>query len=92
VVPFGFVQVTESTHILENLLDRIRDGVQTIDAEGIELFLQSVDCLRNFLKALQSKEEPDTQRANQLAGVFQAVLDGGSYANSVSLVKKSVFR
>jgi two-component system chemotaxis sensor kinase CheA len=84
---FGFVQVAEFTHILETLLDRIRDGVQTIDVDGIELFLQSVDCLRNLLEALQSKTEPDTQRANQLAGVFQAVLDGGSYSNSASLVK-----
>tara|TARA_B110000503_G_scaffold53258_1_gene85683 strand:+ start:9305 stop:11521 length:2217 start_codon:yes stop_codon:yes gene_type:complete len=87
---FGFVQVAEFTHILETLLDRIRDGVQAIDTDGIELFLQSVDCLRNLLEALQSKEEPDTQRANQLAGVFQAILDGGSYANSASLVKVNV--
>ena len=35
---FGFVQVAEFTHILETLLDRIRDGVQTIDVDGIELF------------------------------------------------------
>jgi two-component system chemotaxis sensor kinase CheA len=84
---FGFVQVADFTHILETLLDRIREGVQTIDADGIELFLQSVDCLRNLLEALQSKEKPDMQRANQLVSVFQAVLYGGSYANSASLVK-----
>jgi two-component system chemotaxis sensor kinase CheA len=84
---FGFVQVTEFTHVLETLLDRVRDGKQTIDADCIELLLQSVDCLRSLLGALQSKEEPDTKRASQLAGVFQAVLDGGSDGNSASLVK-----
>jgi chemotaxis protein histidine kinase CheA len=84
---FGFVQVTEFTHVLETLLDRVRDGVQTIDADCIELLLQSVDCLRNLLEALQSKKEPDTKRAAQLAGVFQALLDGGSDGNSASLVK-----
>jgi two-component system chemotaxis sensor kinase CheA len=49
--------------------------------------LQSVDCLRGLLEALQAKKEPDMQRANQLAGVFQAVLNGGTYAQSSSLVK-----
>jgi two-component system chemotaxis sensor kinase CheA len=84
---FGFVQVTEFTHVLETLLDRVRDGVQTIDADCIELLLQSVDCLRSLLEALKSKEEPDTTRAAQLVSVFQAVLDGGSDGNSASLVK-----
>jgi|TARA_B110001469_G_scaffold10074_1_gene9949 two-component system chemotaxis sensor kinase CheA len=84
---FGFVQVAEFTHILETLLDKVRDGEQAIDADGIELFLQSVDCLRGLLEALQSKQDPDMQRANELAGVFQAVLDGASYADSANLVK-----
>ena len=42
---FGFVQVSEFTHILETLLDKVRDGGHAIDADGIELFLQSVNCL-----------------------------------------------
>ncbi|MBT6076879.1 MAG: chemotaxis protein CheA, partial [Oceanospirillaceae bacterium] len=84
---FGFVQVAEFTHILETLLDKIRDGDQSIDPDGIELFLQSVDCLRGLLEALQTETEPDTTRAQQLAGVFQAVLDGGTYADSANVVK-----
>lgn len=84
---FGFFQVADFTHVLETLLDKIRDGEESIDTDGVELFLQSVDCLRGLLEALQAKKEPDMQRANQLAGVFQAVLDGGTYAQSSSLVK-----
>ena len=83
---FGFVQVSEFTHILETLLDKVRDGGHAIDADGIELFLQSVDCLRGLLEALQAEQEPDLQRANQLTGVFQAVLDGATYADSSSQV------
>jgi two-component system chemotaxis sensor kinase CheA len=48
--------------------------------------LQSVDCLRGLLEALQAEQEPDLQRANQLARVFQAVLDGATYADSSSQV------
>ena len=84
---FGFVQVSEFTHILETLLDKVRDGGHAIDADGIELFLQSVDCLRGLLEALQAEQEPDLQRANQLAAVFQAVLDGATYADSSSQVE-----
>ena len=83
---FGFVQVSEFTHILETLLDKVRDGGHAIDADGIELFLQSVDCLRGLLEALQAEQEPDLQRANQLTAVFQAVLDGATYADSSSQV------
>ena len=83
---FGFVQVSEFTHILETLLDKVRDGGHAIDAHGIELFLQSVDCLRGLLEALQAEQEPDLQRANQLTAVFQAVLDGATYADSSSQV------
>ena len=84
---FGFVQVSEFTHILETLLDKVRDGGHAIDADGIELFLQSVDCLRGLLEALQAEQEPDLQRANQLAAVFQAELDGATYADSSSQVE-----
>lgn len=84
---FGFLQVADFTHVLETLLDKVRDGEESIDADGVELFLQSVDCLRGLLEALQAEKEPDMHRANQLAGVFQAVLDGGTYAQSSSLVK-----
>ena len=83
---FGFVQVSEFTHILETLLDKVRDGGHAIDADGIELFLQSVDCLRGLLEASQAEQEPDLQRANQLTAVFQAVLDGATYADSSSQV------
>ena len=84
---FGFLQVADFTHVLETLLDKVRDGEESIDADGVELFLQSVDCLRGLLEALQAEKEPDMHRANQLAGVLQAVLDGGTYAQSSSLVK-----
>ena len=84
---FGFLQVAEFTHILETLLDKVRDGGHAIDADGIELFLQSVDCLRGLLESLQSEQDPDLERAHQLAAVFQAVLDGATYGDSSNQVK-----
>ena len=77
---FGFTSVSEFTHILETLLDKIREGEERLDADSVDLFLQSVDCMRALLEALQAEEEPDTARANELAAMFQAILDGATAA------------
>ncbi len=71
---FGFSVVAEFTHVLETLLDEIRAETRGISQEDVDLFLQSVDCLRNLLGALQSNEEPDTGLAEQLKRSFEAIL------------------
>ena len=79
---FGFTSVSEFTHILETLLDKIREGKERLDADSVDLFLQSVDCMRALLEVLQAEEEPDTTRANELAAMFQAILDGATAADA----------
>ena len=78
---FGFTQVSEFTHILETLLDKIREGEEKIEPESVDLFLQSVDCLRAMLEALQAEADVDTTRADELSAMFQAILDGASAAS-----------
>ncbi|MGH8145835.1 MAG: chemotaxis protein CheA [Rhodanobacteraceae bacterium] len=46
---FGFSDVAAFTHVLESLLDEVRDGRRAADEETIELLLQSVDCMRGML-------------------------------------------
>jgi len=71
---FGFSSVAEFTHILETLLDDIRDGRRGISQDDVDLFLQSVDCLRDLLQSLQQKEEPDTSHSLELSRAFEAIL------------------
>jgi len=71
---FGFSSVAEFTHILETLLDEIRDGKRGISQDDVDLFLQSVDCLRELLQSLQEKEEPDTTLSLELGRAFEAIL------------------
>ncbi len=78
---FGFTQVSEFTHILETLLDKIREGEEKLEPESVDLFLQSVDCLRAMLEALQAEADVDTTRADELSAMFQAILDGASAAS-----------
>ncbi|MCP4880439.1 MAG: chemotaxis protein CheA [Gammaproteobacteria bacterium] len=82
---FGFISISEFTHILETLLDKIREGEEQLDVDSVELFLQSVDCMRTMLEALQAETEPDTTRADQLAIMFQSILTGASAAEAKGL-------
>ncbi|MCF6435491.1 chemotaxis protein CheA [Pseudoalteromonas sp. MMG022] len=71
---FGFTSVSDFTHVLETLLDQIRDGQRELTTEYVNLLLKSVDCLRTLLRALQAEETPDLEEANELRGKFEAIL------------------
>lgn len=80
---FGFTSVSEFTHVLETLLDEVRDGSRSISRDEVDLFLQSVDCLRALLEGLQAETEVDTTQSHELIKQFEAIL-GSSSASAVS--------
>ena len=51
---FGFGDMTEVTHVLETLLDRIRKNETAITADMVDAFLRAGDVLRGMLEAHQS--------------------------------------
>ncbi len=72
---FGFSVIADFTHVLETLLDQVREGERSIDQNVVDLLLQSVDCLRALLAALQNKEsEIDSSTADSLRHEFEAIL------------------
>ena len=71
---FGFTRLAEFTHDLETLLDEIRSGKRPMTAQYVELFLQSVDVLRDMLNASREKQEYDEQRILELTGALRAAL------------------
>ena len=72
---FGFTSVADFTHVLETLLDQIRQGERELSTEHVNLLLKAVDCLRGLLAALQSEQEPDLNEANALRLQFEQVLE-----------------
>ncbi|MBV1877508.1 MAG: chemotaxis protein CheA [Pseudomonadales bacterium] len=87
---FGFSDVADFTHVLETLLDEVRAGTRSIGPDEVELFLQSVDCLRELLKGLQAKEDVDISRAEDLRQQFEKILgmapsDGASLDDAESI-------
>ena len=72
---FGFNSVADFTHVLETLLDQIRNGERNLETVHVNLLLKSVDCLREMLGALQSEQEPDLTDSNVLKAEFEAILN-----------------
>ncbi|MDR1994951.1 MAG: chemotaxis protein CheW [Azonexus sp.] len=57
---FGFTDLAETTHILENLLDRIRKHELGLQPEMVDTFLESGDLLRRMLEAHQGRGSVDS--------------------------------
>src|SRR3569832_841206 len=45
---FGFNDITSFTHVMENLLDRMREGTIDVLPEYVSLLLQATDVLRTL--------------------------------------------
>tara|TARA_R110002072_G_scaffold154_1_gene999 strand:+ start:55975 stop:58083 length:2109 start_codon:yes stop_codon:yes gene_type:complete len=73
---FGFNDIAEFTHVVETLLDLIRSDQFEMQAEHVDLFLKSVDCIRTMINELEAGGECDTKVARELKTIFNAVLDG----------------
>lgn len=75
---FGFNSIAEFTHVLETLLDEVRSGKRGLSTQDIDLYLQSVDCMREMLSLLQGGESGETQESAELLKQFVAILEGAS--------------
>ena len=80
---FGFAAVAEFTHVLETLLDQVREGTRSLSPELVDLLLQSVDCLRNMLNALQARQPVDATQSRGLIAAFNDILAGRAAAGTV---------
>ena len=56
---FGFSALQETTHLMENLLDEARRGEMSLNADIINLFLETKDIMQEQLEAYKQAREPD---------------------------------
>lgn len=64
---FGLEQVTSFSHVLENLLDRMREGTMHPTRARIDLLLRSTDVLKALLGAARSGEPAPAELEGVLA-------------------------
>jgi len=79
---FGFDNVTEFTHLVETLLDEMRDGRRSIEQADVELLLKSVDCMRLLLEAIRDEVECEQDKIIETSKLLAIALDGNSSENS----------
>lgn len=75
---FGFSQVANYTHLLETLLDEIRDGRRQMTSDHQDMLLLSVDLLRNMFDALMRKIDFNDPLLGQLEQRFTNELEQNS--------------
>jgi two-component system chemotaxis sensor kinase CheA len=73
---FGFTELTEVTHVLESLLDRIRNHELALRAEMIDVFLQAGDVLSAQLAGYRDAAEVDPAAAEAVIGRLRELAAG----------------
>ncbi|NQZ48851.1 MAG: chemotaxis protein CheA [Moritella sp.] len=71
---FGFHQLTAFTHVAETLLDDLRAEKLTLIDAHINLFLQTVDCLRAWIQLLADDSESIPDAAESLKQQYNQFL------------------
>ncbi|MCE3251173.1 MAG: cheA [Cellvibrio sp.] len=73
---FGFDALASVTHVMESLLDKIRQGKMMITAEMVDLFLSSVDQLKEILRCYRTNETLDWTQVQGLTKRLELVTAG----------------
>ncbi len=73
---FGFTVVAEYTHIMETLLDEMRDGRRKVTQPAVAVLLESVDCLREMLTAIQNDQDVNNDSVAKHKKALEIVLNG----------------
>jgi two-component system chemotaxis sensor kinase CheA len=74
---FGFTVVAGYTHIMETLLDEMRDGRRQVTKPAVDVLLGSVDCLREMLTSIQAEEEVNAASVAKHQTALEKELNGG---------------
>jgi two-component system, chemotaxis family, sensor kinase CheA len=70
---FGFAALTETTHLLESLLDRARHGKLALTGEIVDAFLQTKDALELQLASYSDGEEPDPAQVARICALLRGL-------------------
>ncbi len=70
---FGFMDMTEITHVLENLLDKIRKHEMALTAEHVDAFLAAKDVLKMELDGHRLASEVDQEQVADVKMVLKSL-------------------
>ena len=70
---FGFTALTDTTHLLENLLDRARHGDLKLTTQMMDAFLETKDVLQKQMGAYRAGSEPEPDMVAHICAVLRAL-------------------
>ncbi len=83
---FGFTALADFTHVLETLLDEVRDGSRDVSQGLVALLLRAVDALRELVAAAQGGAAVDQAAVDVLQAQLRAELgQGGGEATAATV-------
>lgn len=83
---FGFLALTDTTHLLENLLDRARHGQLKLNTKMMDAFLETKDVLQKQMSAYRAGGEPEPEMVAQICAVLrQLALEGNDGASAAAI-------
>ena len=74
---FGFMNMTEITHVLENLLDKIRKHEMLLTAEHVDAFLSAKDVLKMELDGHRLATAVDEEQVADVKMVLKSLSEAG---------------
>ncbi|MDI1299724.1 chemotaxis protein CheA [Methylotenera sp.] len=74
---FGFMDMTEITHVLENLLDKIRKNEMALTAEHVDAFLAAKDVLKMEVDGHRLATEVDQEQVADVKMMLKELSEAG---------------
>lgn len=71
---FGLTAVADFTHLMETLLDQMRNGERTVNQQLVNTLLTAVDVLREMLTALRHDQDLDSERISMVQQQLEQLL------------------
>ncbi len=81
---FGFNEITSFTHILEALLDAMREGKVSVSRTAVDTLLKSVDIVTQMVKAAETGTPVPTGLGSDIAIELQKIAGGGIAVKSAA--------
>lgn len=81
---FGFTDISDFVHVMETVLDEMRDDNLTPDQEIVELLLKALDVLRAMLTLTQDDKEIDKTTTNVVKEQLKSILEKSTANQGIS--------
>lgn len=85
---FGFMDMTEITHVLENLLDKIRKQEMALTVEHVDAFLAAKDVIKMQVDGHRNGSDVDPEQVSDVSARLKSLSEGKASAAPVAAAQE----